>query len=169
MMLSLIVAMDESGGIGREGKIPWHLSGDLKRFKALTMGHHLIMGRKTFESIGQPLPGRTNVIITRDIDYQQEGCLVVHSLHEAMALAEQRGERDAFIIGGGEIFAQAFSRADRFYLTRIHADTGADVFFPKIRDNDWQVVYQETFPAGKDDQYPSTFMILSRPVNFSPD
>src|SRR5210317_2069393 len=117
MIISQIVAMDENRAIGVHNRVPWHLPDDLKRFKTLTMEHHIIMGRKTYESIGNPLPGRTNVVITRKQDYQPDGCLVVHSVAEAIDLAENRGETETFIIGGGEIFKQSLELTDRIYLS----------------------------------------------------
>ncbi len=107
--------MDEIGGIGKDNGLPWHLSSDLKRFKQLTMGHHLIMGRKTYETIGKPLPGRITIVITRNLQYQAEGCLVAPSLEKALDLARGNGETETFIAGGGEIFAIALPLADRIY------------------------------------------------------
>lgn len=162
MIVSLIVAMDERRGIGFEGRLPWRLSADLKRFKALTMGHHLIAGRKTYESIGKPLPGRTMIVITRDPDYQAEGCLIAHSVDEALALARARGETEAFIIGGAEIYAQTLERADRLYLTQVHAITDADVFFPAFDESAWREQEVSSHEAGEKNQYPSTFKLLVR-------
>lgn len=162
MIISLIAAMDENRGIGLEGEIPWHLSADLRRFKALTMGHHLIMGRKTFESIGRPLPGRTTIIITRNPGFQPDGCLVVHSLDRAINLAQLNSDDEVFIIGGGEIFEQSLEFADRIYLTLVHTHQPADVFFPEYNQDDWQVQESEYLPADESNQYPSTFMILEK-------
>lgn len=161
MMLSIIAALDDRGGIGRGGRLPWYLSTDLKRFKALTMGHHLIMGRKTFRSIGKALPGRVNIVVTRQADYHVEGIIVVHSLQEALDLAGQNGETEVFIIGGGEIFHQALPLADRLYLTHVHMDSAADVYFPEV-DNHWKVTYSEEFPADEKNEYPTTFRIYAR-------
>ena len=143
MIVSLIVAMDERGGIGLRNRVPWHLPTDLKRFKALTMGHHLIVGRKTYESIGRALPGRTMIIVTRSKDYRAEACWVVSSLPEALRLAEERGETEAFIGGGGSIYAQALPVADRIYLTRVHVVVEADVVFPVWEEDGWRVVRRE--------------------------
>ncbi len=132
MIVSIIVAMDEVGGIGKNGGLPWHLSADLKNFKALTMGHHLIDGRKTYELIGRALPGRTNLIVTHDRNFSAPGCLVAYTLNDALALAEKNGETEAFIGGGGEIFAQALPLAQRIYLTRVHTRAECDVFFPPV-------------------------------------
>ena len=162
MIISLIVAMDENRGIGVDNRLPWHLSADLKRFKALTMGHHLVMGRKTYESIGKPLPGRTSIIITRNPDYVVEGCIVVHSLEEALQTARERGEEEAFITGGGEIFNQALSLADRIYLTRVHAETNAQVYFPAFNEDAWIEKESTSHPADEKNDYPFTMKVLVR-------
>ena len=161
MILSMIAALDEKGGIGRAGRLPWHLSTDLKRFKALTMGHHVIMGRKTFRSIGKPLPGRTNIVVTRQRDYQAEGVVVAHSLEEALETAELHGDTEAFIIGGGELYAQALPIADRLYLTSVHTDSHAEIFFPELA-GEWSIVLTEEFPAGEKDEFPTTLRIFQR-------
>ena len=166
MNISLIVAMDEERGIGRDGKVPWHLKADLQRFKALTMGHHLIVGRKTWESIGWPLPGRRMIIITRDPEYVPENCpdcIVVTSLHAALELAEDAGEQEAFIGGGGEIFVQALPLADRIYLTTVHTRVGCDVFFPQFAQAEWNEIERNEQGADERNDHPFTFKILSRP------
>jgi dihydrofolate reductase len=129
MRVSLIAALDEERGIGKGNRIPWHIPADLKRFKALTTGHAIIMGRKTYESIGQPLPDRTNIVITRDDSFRAPGCTAVHSLEEALAAAE--GDDEAFIVGGAQIYEQALNRADRLYLTLVEGTHEADTFFPE--------------------------------------
>ncbi len=161
MIVSLIVAMDEGRGIGIDGHLGWHLSADLKRFKSITMGHHLIMGRKTYDSIGRPLPGRTMIVVTRNPEFQAEGCLIAHSLGEALELARQAGESEVFIIGGGEIFAQALGLAERMYLTQVHATTEADVFFPEFDRDDWIEIKSEEQQAGERNDHPTTFLILT--------
>jgi dihydrofolate reductase len=155
--------MDENRGIGWQNRVPWHLSTDLKRFKTLTMGHHLIMGRKTFESIGRPLPGRTTIVISRNPDLRPEGSYAVSSLKKALDLARSRGEEEAFVIGGGEIFSDALPIAGRIYLTKVHATVQADVFFPPIDQADWIVTETSAYPAGPRDEFPHTFLILERP------
>ena len=162
MIISLIAAMDEKRGIGVEGRLPWHLPADLKRFKSLTMGHHLIMGRKTFESIGRPLPGRTTIIVTRDQGFQPEGCLVAHSLETALEFARLDLEDEVFVIGGAEIFVQAIESADRIYLTQVHTSLPADVYFPEYAAEDWQETNSEDHPADEKNHYPFTFKILVR-------
>ena len=160
MIISLIVALDEQGGIGLRQTLPWHLPSDLKRFKALTMGHHLIVGRRTYETIGKPLKGRRMVVITRQKDYQAEGCFVVHSFNLAVELARESGETEAFVGGGGEIFAQAHKLADRIYLTRVHTVTDADTFFPPWIGSEWRVVHQEV--STQAEELPYTFQVLER-------
>jgi len=162
MILSLIMAMDESGGIGYLGKLPWRLAADLKRFKHITMGHHIIMGRKTYESIGKTLPGREMIIITRNLGFRAEGCQVVHSLDEALHVAEEKGDPEVFVIGGGEIFTQALPRADRIYLTIVHTRVPADVFFPEYDPSRWEIIETEKMEADQDNQYAHTFMILNK-------
>ena len=168
MIVSLIVAMDEQRGIGKEGRLPWHLSADLKRFKRLTMGHHLIMGRKTYESIGRPLPGRTLIVITRNPRYAAEGCLIAASLKGALAIAEKGGETEAFIAGGGQIFAQALPLADRIYMTLVHAVVKANVFFPEYEPKDWIEAEHSYQPADERNQFPFTFKVLER-INLEAD
>ena len=162
MIISLIVAMDEEHGIGRQNALPWRLSKDLKRFKALTMGHFLILGRKTYLTIGRPLPGRKIIILTRDPDYAADGCRVVHSLRQALELAQAAGENEVFVGGGGEIFVQALPLADRIYLTQVHASLECDVFFPELVTGEWIEQERSFYPADERNQYPSTFRLLAR-------
>jgi dihydrofolate reductase len=162
LIVSLLVAMDERRGIGVNNRLPWHLSTDLRRFKALTMGHHLIMGRKTFESIGKPLPGRTTIVVTRNPDYRLESCLIAASLDEALAMAEARGEEEAFVIGGAEIFAGALPLADRIYLTQVHACVETDVFFPEFDRTEWVEIESSFQPADQNNEHPSTYRRLER-------
>ncbi|MFL7891826.1 MAG: dihydrofolate reductase [Anaerolineales bacterium] len=162
MIISLIVAMDQNQGIGFEGQLAWHLPADLKRFKSLTMGHHLIMGRKTYESIGSPLPGRTMIIVTRNPVYQPEGCMVAHSIDTALDFARMGSDNEAFIIGGGDLFAQTIDLADRIYLTQVHASLPADVYFPDYSELDWREIETEFNPADEKNQYAVTFKVLVR-------
>ncbi|MBS3750478.1 MAG: dihydrofolate reductase [Anaerolineales bacterium] len=156
MIISLIVAMDEKGGIGKEGELPWHISQDLQHFKEVTMGHHLIMGRKTFQSIGKRLPGRTMIILTRNPDFRAEECLVVHSFPEALSLAEARGEEEVFIIGGASVYREALPMADQLYLTRVHTDAKADTFFPTFDLKSWKLKDERHFSAKGPNKYPFT-------------
>ena len=162
MIISLIVAMDERLGIGKDGKLPWRLSSDLKRFRELTMGHHMIVGRKTFESIGKPLPGRQTIVVTRNHTFKPDGCLVTNSVQSALALAQERGEREVFVIGGAEIYTQTLDVADRVYLTLVHAEVGADTFFPELKPDSWTET-QSTFQAADErNQYSFSFKQLER-------
>ena len=162
MIISLLAAMDERRGIGWKGELPWRLSSDLKRFRELTMGHHIVVGRKTFESIGRPLPGRKMIVVTRNPGFAPEGCLVVRSLEDAIELAKAQGESEVFICGGAEIYAQALPKADRFYLTEVHALVEADVFFPEWEGKGWIEKHSSYHEADEKNQYPSTFRVLER-------
>lgn len=162
MIISLIVAMDEKRGIGKAGKLPWRLSADLKRFRELTMGHHLIVGRKTFESIGKPLPGRQTIVVTRQAGFKSEGCLVTGSIQRALALARERGETEVFVIGGAEIYAQTLDLSDRLYLTEVHAEVDADAFFPELNQERWTETQASFQPADDKNQYPFSFRLLER-------
>ena len=161
MRLSIIAALSTNNVIGRNGDLPWHLSTDLKRLKALTMGHHMIMGRKTFDTIGRVLPGRTFVVITRDPSFTFEGVKIVHSLEEAIAAAA--GDDEPFIAGGAQIYEQSLHRADRMYLTRVHADLEGDTWFPDFDDvSEWQLTDSEHFDAGEKNDYPFSFLTYDR-------
>jgi dihydrofolate reductase len=162
MLISLLVAMDEEGGIGRDNRLPWRLSTDLRRFKWLTMGHHMLMGRKTYESIGRALPGRTTIVVTRQADYHAEGCAVAHSLEEGMRLAEEAGEEELFVIGGGEVFRQTLPLAGRIYLTVVHTRGGCDVFFPEYEAEVWTTTQVEQVGADDANEYATTFMVMER-------
>ena len=134
--ITLIAAIGRNRELGKKGDLTWRLSSDLKRFKELTTGHPIIMGRKTYESIGRPLPNRMNIIVTRDSTYAREGCTVVHSFEAALAAAKEAGAEKIFVIGGGEIYREALPFADTLALTRIDAeDPGADVFFPEFEES----------------------------------
>ncbi len=160
MQISLIVAVADNGVIGKKGTmLPWHQGGDLQRFKRLTMGHPIIMGRTTYETIGRPLPGRQNIIITRDPDYQAEGCTVVHSIDEALQAASQA--EDVFIIGGANIFEQTLPLADKIYLTQVHAEPEGDAFF-RYHPADWQQTDSESHPADAKNDHPYSFITLAR-------
>lgn len=162
MIISLIVAMDRNRGIGVNNTLPWRLSADLKMFKQLTMGHHIIFGRKTYESIGKPLPGRTTIIITRNIQYNAEGCIVVQTIEQAIDVARNAGEEECFICGGAEIYNQSLDVADKLYLTEVHADVHADTFFPQIGEQEWQTISKQDFPSDEKNQYDFTFRTLEK-------
>ncbi len=163
MKLSIIAALATNNVIGRDNGLPWHLGTDLKRFKELTMGHHLIMGRRTYESVGKPLPGRVNVVITHDPSFAAEGVTVVHSLEEAIRVAAAANDPEPFIAGGAVVFGQALHRADRMYLTRIHADIEGDTYFPDFDDvSEWHLKDAEHFEASEKDDYPFSFLTYDR-------
>jgi len=138
MLLSIIVAVSENGVIGLNNQLIWRLPDDLKRFKKLTLGHPMIMGRKTFESIGKPLPGRQSIIITRDTNFTFEGTTVVHSLEEAIEEAKKTGTEEAFVIGGGDIYRQVQSISDKMYITNVHTNTPGDTFFKVENPELWK-------------------------------
>ncbi len=157
--------MDEAGGIGKGGRLPWHLRSDLQRFKALTMGHHLILGRRTWESIGRPLPGRTVIILSRQPGYFPAGCAtcrVCRSFEQALKLARTAGETEVFIGGGSKVFAQALPYADRLYLTRVQVNADCEVFFPPLDWDEWQEIERQEHPADAHNDYPHTFHLLTR-------
>lgn len=160
MKLAAIVAMSQNRVIGQNNTLPWHLPADLKHFKEVTMGKPIIMGRKTFDSIGRALPGRTNIIITRNTDFHAEGCLVVHSIDEA--LNQCRNSEEAMIIGGAELFIATMPKVQRIYLTIIHEDFVGDVFFPKLDDNEWKEESREDFQPDAKNPYPYSFLTLQR-------
>jgi dihydrofolate reductase len=143
MKISLIVAASENNVIGAKGGLPWHLPNDFARMKQLTMGHPIIMGRKTHESIGRVLPGRRNIVITRKQGMQIAGCDVVASLPQAFGVARQDKSDEVFIFGGGEIFRDALPQADRVYMTRVHAKIAGDTTFPELPANEWKEVSRE--------------------------
>ncbi|WP_348655055.1 dihydrofolate reductase [uncultured Thalassolituus sp.] len=163
MKLSMIVAVAENGVIGRNNALPWYLPNDLKYFKQTTMGKPVIMGRKTYESIGKPLPGRTNIVITRQADYQPEGVKVVNSVEAARELAESvcliDGQEEAMIMGGAEIYTLALPHTDRLYLTEVHADVEGDAFFPEYDKSLWQEVAREDFAAEGPNPYNYSFVV----------
>lgn len=162
MIISLLVAMDEKRGIGKDGKLPWRMSADLKRFRELTMGHHLIVGRKTFESIGKALPGRRTIVVTRNPELQPEGCMVAASLEAAVETARMNEETEAFVIGGADIYAQALDLADRVYLTEVHAEVDADTFFPEFDRSAWTEKECSYQPADEKNHHACTFRLLER-------
>jgi dihydrofolate reductase len=155
MIISIIAAMDENRAIGRENRMPWYLPKDLDRFRALTLGHPVIIGRRTYESLGRPLPGRTNIVITREREYQAKGCVVVHDLEAAFAACE--GADEVFVAGGAAMYREAMPFADRIYLTLVHTKIEGDAFFPEIPGH-FILVKRE--PAV--DVYPIEFLVYER-------
>lgn len=163
MRISFLAAVASNGVIGRDNKLPWHLSNDLKRLKALSMGHHIIMGRKTFDEIGRkPLPGRPHVIVSRSPIAPQENVVVVATIDAAFA-AIPPSEEEVFILGGAEIFRQTLHRANRMYITQVHADVAGDTYFPEFDDvNEWRLVDREDFEADAKNDYPYSFLTYDR-------
>ncbi len=162
MAVSLIVAVSSNGVIGRDGDLPWHLPADLRHFKKTTMGHHLIVGRATWDEVGRPLPGRIMVVVTRNRDFHAEGVLVAHSLGEALDLAGTDDE--AFIGGGAEIYRMAFEDdlVDRLYLTRVHAEVEGDTLFHTVDWDNWLLADRIDHPADEKNQHPYTFEVWDR-------
>ena len=156
-MVSLIVAVSSNGVIGRDGDLPWHLPADLRHFKKTTMGHHLIIGRATWDEVGKPLPGRTMVVVTRNRSFGADGVLVAHSVEAALALA--RDDDEPFIGGGAEIYRQALEAGfvDRLYITRVHADVEGDTLFPSIDLDQWFLADQIDHPADEKNDHPYSF------------
>ncbi len=166
MQLSLIVARASNGCIGRDNKLPWYLPGDLKYFKRTTLGKPIIMGRKTWESLKGPLPGRCNIVITRQAGYQADGAKVVATLDEAIALAESvaliDGVDEAVVIGGAEIYTLALPYTTRLYVTEVHADVEGDAFFPEFDLQQWRQLEREDFTAEPPNQYDYSFVVYQR-------
>ncbi len=159
-MISIIAAMAENRVIGVHNTLPWRLPADLKHFRKLTTGHHVIMGRRNYESIGKPLPDRTNIVITHNPNYRAPGCLVVHSIEEALAIANS--DPEIFVIGGAEIYRQALDSADRLYLTLVHAHVDGDTYFPEFNGSHWQEVGRERHEADERNRYAYTFLVYAR-------
>ena len=160
MILSLIVAKSKNNVIGKNNQLPWHLPADLKHFKNITMGKPIIMGRKTFESIGRPLPGRRNIIITRNKNYAVEGCDIFHSIDDA--LNALKDEVEVMIIGGATLYAQTIERASRLYLTEVDVDIAGDVFFSSPDSTKWQLVSEQKCPIDQKNQYAYCFQVWEK-------
>ena len=162
----LIVAVAENGVIGRDNGMPWRLPGDLRHFKKTTLGKPVIMGRRTFESIGKPLPGRPNIVLTRDTSFRSEGVQVARNIDEAMSLAEREAMKlnaeEIAVIGGGEVYAQALPRAARIYLTEVHGTPDGTAHFPKLDRSEWTETSRDGPHRGADDTYSHSFVILER-------
>src|SRR5688572_9270169 len=158
--ISLLVAMAKNRVIGANGGIPWHLPSELKLFKSLTMGHHIVMGRKTYESIGRLLPGRTTVIVTRQRDYRVPGAIVAHSVREALDAC--KGDDEIFVIGGADLFRETLPIADRLYLTVVDAEPGGDTFMPEFDMSEWQETKAESFARDEKHAHAYRFGIYDR-------
>ena len=151
MIISLVVAAAENNAIGKNNQLLWHLPNDLRFFKNLTWGMIVVMGRKTYEAVDKPLPGRVNIVITRQQDWKKEGTITSSDLNEALTIAEETHFKEVFVIGGGEIYKQAMAVADKIYITRVHANLEGDAFFPVIDEKEWELTSNEDFK--KDDKH----------------
>jgi dihydrofolate reductase len=159
-VISIIAALAENRVIGVNNTLPWRLPNDLRHFRRLTTGHAIILGRKNYESIGKPLPERTNIVITRNRDFHANGCLVAHSLDEALALAGN--DPEIFVIGGAEIYRAALARTNRLYLTRVHATIAGDTFFPEFDETEWREISRERHERDERHTYAYSFVVLER-------
>jgi dihydrofolate reductase len=164
MLISAIVAISNNRVIGNDNNIPWYLPADLKYFKKRTLNHHIIMGRKTFQSIGRPLPKRSNVILTRDPFFIASNCLIAHSLEHALNIAKDNGEAEAFIIGGGQIYELAMPFVDKIYLTEVDLEVEGSVKFPVLPEQDWKETWAEAHQADEKNEYDYVFKIFERIV-----
>lgn len=162
MQKSIIVAKAENNVIGKDNDLIWHMPNDLKHFRNTTMGHYIIMGRKTFEATKKPLPGRTSIVITRNKDYKAEGYIVVNTIDEALKLGEENKQEEVFILGGGEIYKQAMELADKIYLTEIKESFEGDTYFPEIDYSKWQETKRTEFEPDEKNPYPYAFVELKR-------
>ncbi|WP_099362819.1 dihydrofolate reductase [Fredinandcohnia onubensis] len=160
-MISLLVAMDRNQLIGKDNDLPWRLPADLAYFKRVTMGHPIIMGRKTFDSIGRPLPGRENIIVTRDTSYEAEGCKVIHSIEEIVSMNQQT-DQELFVIGGAEIFKEILPHSDRLYITEINEEFKGDTYFPTFDKSKWKVISEEQGIKDEKNPYDYTFLVYEK-------
>jgi dihydrofolate reductase len=159
-MIIMIAAASENNALGRNNELVWHLPNDFKRFKSLTSGHHIIMGRKTFESFPKPLPNRTHIVISRQKDYCPEGCIVVNSMEKALEICPK--DEDSFIIGGGEIYKLGISFSDKIELTLVHHNFEADAFFPEINLEEWEIINSQLQPKDEKHLFDFTYQTYSR-------
>ncbi|WP_366185138.1 dihydrofolate reductase [Flavobacterium ovatum] len=159
-MIIMIAATAENNELGKNNELIWHLPDDFKRFKAITTGHHIIMGRKTFESFPKPLPNRTHIVISRQKDYASQGCTVVNSLEEALSACPK--DEDVFIIGGGEIYQLALPHSDKIELTRVHHTFEADAFFPEIKPEEWELTESEFHSKDEKHLFDYSFLTYSK-------
>lgn len=165
MIVSIIVACGNDGVIGEANALLWHIPGDLQKFKQITIGHHILMGRKTFESIGRVLPGRVNLILSKDKDYKQVGAVTVNSVNQAIEMASVAGDSELIICGGGQIYSQTVNLVDRIYLTKVDYQGVGDTFFPSIDMSEWQISQKEEHSKNGTDQYSWSFQVLDRLKN----
>lgn len=161
MLISCIVAASLNNVIGKNGTLPWHLSADLKRFKAITTGHSIILGRKNYDDIGRPLPNRTNYVLTRNANFEAPGCVVCNSLEQAIKACEAAGETECFIIGGAAIYKEAMPLCKKMYLTRVNATIDGDVFLPDLGEG-WRTISEESFETDEKNEYATKFIVMER-------
>jgi dihydrofolate reductase len=164
-MISLIVAAAENNAIGKDNQLLWHLPNDLKFFKNTTWGGVVIMGRKTFESVNKPLPGRVNIVITRQKNWQAENVLTAESIEAAIQLATEEGFKEIFIIGGGEIYKESMSMSSRIYLTRVHTNVEGDTFFPEMNEQEWELISSNKMDADEKHAFDYSFQVWERGVD----
>ena len=162
MTISAIVAIAKNNVIGKDNDIPWYLPADLKYFKKTTLNHHIIMGRNCYESIGKPLPKRTNVVLTRNPFFIVSNCYVTHSIEEALELAKDNGEEEAFIIGGAQIYGQSMDLWDKLYLTEVDLEVEGDVILPEINFDEWELISEEKHQADEKNEHDYTFKVFQR-------
>lgn len=166
LAIALVVAIGDDGVIGNNGALPWRLSSDMKRFKADTMGKPIIMGRKTYASIGKPLPGRDNIVISRDTEFKAPGCDIVTGIEQAFEVANSRaaasGASEICVIGGGEIYRQSIARAVRLYVTHVDGRFEGDTYFPEIAPEEWAIQSRRSFPAGEKDSHATVYAVYER-------
>ena len=160
MDVSIVVALSSNGVIGRDGELPWYLSADLKHFKSITMGKPIVMGRLTHESIGRPLPGRENIVLTRDVNYLAEGCRIINHLGDISAKSLKTEE--IMIIGGARLYADALPLANRLYMTEVHTEIPGDVFFPDFDREQWQEVERQYFEADEKNEFNYSFVVMQK-------
>lgn len=161
MKISIVVAAAENGVIGKDNQLLWKLSSDLKRFKNITTGHYILMGRKTFESIGKPLPNRTSLIISRNFECDFENCYVFKTISDAIIYAAQQGQEEIFVVGGGEIYKQTMTLANTIHLTIVHTEIEGDTHF-EYDDSNWKVLHSEFIPKDEKNEFDSTYIVLER-------
>ncbi|HUR65207.1 MAG TPA: dihydrofolate reductase [Chitinophagaceae bacterium] len=162
MIISFVVAAANNNGIGKDGKMPWHLPNDMRHFKNVTWGMPVVMGRKTFESLGKVLPGRKNIVITRQPGWKVDGTVGVKTIEDALFVAKEADANEVMVIGGGEIYKALFDKAKRIYMTRVEANPEADTFFPAITSKDWHLMSQQDHEADEKNAYNYSFQVWER-------
>lgn len=168
MTISAIAAVAKNNAIGKDNQIPWHLPADLAYFKRITTGHHILMGRNSYRSIGRPLPNRTNIVITRDLSFRAAGIWVAHSLEEALGIASDHGETEAFIIGGAAVYRESMDLWDKLYLTEVDLEPEGDAFFPVLDPGAWREIWREAHAPDLKNAHAYTFRILERKTGLDP-